>query len=570
MSDYQRDQQLSHERCTQLFKGYISPDPCKLSVNSIPKLEKQKSFHFTDPSNKKVSSDPAWFAIINKLCNGLAVDVPKDLKVRDVYRFLETSHIEFICKKRTRSKSELKALSEWGSESDTEQLDLVPAKSVFAKKVVVANGMLAINLSYYAARAAIHFLDAVDKMDDDDEIDTVFKTHRTQMGLVSRKITINCTNTYFETISGSVKEPLCLDVATHPPTLRIDDRADILFFDLNSFRADFISQEANLQKQLKIAKPTVVILDHTSSSTREIRKAIKTIFQGHPGVSLVLLLTSGLKNEQGGADNNPYGKLTILSLADHGEINTFTNFIYDEITALRSPDNEIKLLSKKALLPMAAHAIRHSYKDRGFATTTSAILNNDDDSFDTEMLSETSIESSSDEDGVNMDNVIYALTVKDIKDSYPDEFENLVNMGCSNREIVDLYQTSVKKFRRMSNDKVFDLITGCDDMDLFEELSDIYDEDRNCFKSILNDENELVYYHGIEKVYSTYRIIAKKFGIEDLGHEVDIMDLVYRKLNKIDDDFESNDSESIGSSSNEEYADESEEDSYTATSSSEV
>lgn len=569
MSAYKSDQKLSHERCTQLFKSYISPDPCKISVRSKSKLEEQKFFRFTEPSDKEVSSDPALSAIIGKLCHGIAVDVPKDLKVRDLYRFLEASHIDFICKKRTRTERDLKKVSDWGSESETEEPNFAQAKSVYAKKVIVANGMLAINLSYYAARSAIHFLDAVDEMDDDDDVYTVFENHHDEMALKSRKISINCTNTYFETISGDAKEPLCLDVATHPPSLRKDDKADILFFDLNSFRADFISQKANLHEQLKIAKPTVVILDHTSSATAEIRKAIKAIYEGHPTVSLVLLVTSGLKNEQGGADNNPYGKLTILSLADQGETNTLTNFIYDEIIALRSPDAGIKL-SEKALLPKAAHAIRQSYKDRGFATTASAILRGDvEDSFDIETQSETLSESSSDDDVVNMETVVYVLTLKDIKDNYPDEFENLVNMGCSSREIFNLYKASEEKFKDMSDDRVLNLITDCDDLDLFETLSDIYDEDEACFWNILDDEDDLVCHHGIDEVYSTYQTVVKKYGYEDLYYDVDILDLVNRKLNSTYYDSESSHSDSVSGSSTEEYSDESYDDSYTATSSSE-
>lgn len=95
----------------------------------------------------------------------------------------------------------------------------------------------------------------------------------------------------------------------------------------------------------------------------------------------------------------------------------------------------------------------------------------------------------------------------------------------------------------------------------------------DCFDG--DDENELVYEHGIDEVYSTYQAIVKKYGYENFGEEVDILGLVNRKLNDTDDDSENSYSDSVSSSStvsssSEEYSDaDSDDDSYTATSSSE-
>lgn len=71
------------------------------------------------------------------------------------------------------------------------------------------------------------------------------------------------------------------------------------------------------------------------------------------------------------ADNNPYGKATVMYLVDNGSKDIFlTNKIYSKITEL-STEN---MLNKKTLLPKAAHIVRHSYKDRGFATGTRQII----------------------------------------------------------------------------------------------------------------------------------------------------------------------------------------------------
>lgn len=543
---------LAETPLAQMFE-LIDYTDSKISVKSKQTLESQKNYTIDKISNRKVSDDFDLYTIIAKLCNNFAVDLPKDLKIREMYQFLEASHIDFICEKRTRTLSNLNKVSDWGSDSETEEPNFVKVKSIFAKKVIVANGMLAINLSYYAARSAIYFLEAIKEMADDDDVDTLFENHRDEMELCSRKISINCNNTYFETIS-------CLNAASNPPVQVKDSKADVLFFDINSFNSDSIAEKADLIEQLGIAKPMVVVLDHTSSTTIEIRRAIKKVYKFHPWVYMVLLVSSGLKNEQGGGDNNPYGKLTIMSLADEGEKNTLTNFIYDEITALTSTDTDVKL-NKKALLPKAAHAIRQSYKDRGFSTTAYLILHDD--------LTDMGDESSSNDGIDNTDNVIYFQTLRDIKNSYPGEFENLVDVGCSNKEIYDLYRASYNKFIALADDKVLNLIKNCEDFDLFDELSSIYDTDKICFRDIVNDEDDLILTHGIEEVRNTYRQLVERYAHENSdGEHNDIINMVDAELNGWGDELENSSSDNEGSGIeydfNRNYSD-----SYTTTSSSE-
>ena len=332
---------LTSELCESLFDGYIYPKPYKLSMNFT--LPSEPPFEFT-PCHKPVSHDKEFSKIIETLCGGLTVNLPVDLEIQQLYKFLEAAHIEFINEKRT---GEVKNEPDWGSSSETEEPKFVNDTSIYAKKVIVANGMLAINLSYYAATLAIK-----EKTNSED---------------FSGEISVSCENTYYETLD-------CLKAATNAPKISTD-KADILIFDLNSFNANFISQVADLPHQLEVTQPKVVILDHTSSTTSKIREAIQTIYRVCPAVYMVLLVTSGLKNEQGGADNNPYGKLTMLSLIDNDKKASLTDVIYEQIKELTSQDTS--KLDEKALLSNTAHTIRRSYKDRGFTTTTSSILENE-------------------------------------------------------------------------------------------------------------------------------------------------------------------------------------------------
>lgn len=354
MSSYEISQQVSHGKCIELFEGYIYPKPCTISVDSKPEFKHQKFFQNFSKSDKKVNDDSEFYAIIKKLCDGLDVDLPVDLKVRDLYKFLEAEHIKFITTKRTREYT--KEVPEWGSDSETEEPNFVAAKSIHAKKIIVANGMLAINLAYYAARVAFALAESDLESADPAKYERI---------LASKELLVNYENNYFETED-------CLKAAIKPPKVgRGKEEVDVLFFDLNSFNAGFIAQTVSLDQKLKNTKPSVLVLDHTSSTTDKIGEAIRTVFESHE-IKLLLLVTSGLKNEQGGADNNPYGKLTILSLIDHNgnKDTSLTNKIYNKITELSSNG----MLNKKALLPKSAHAIRQSHKDRGFATKTRQMI----------------------------------------------------------------------------------------------------------------------------------------------------------------------------------------------------
>jgi hypothetical protein len=85
--------------------------------------------------------------------------------------------------------------------------------------------------------------------------------------------------------------------------------ASILHYDLNhcnSLNKDYL----NLQEKLDSSPFTVVILDYTSSTSAQIKHALETCFSC-ARVEAVLLVESGLKNSQGGADFNPYGEVRI-------------------------------------------------------------------------------------------------------------------------------------------------------------------------------------------------------------------------------------------------------------------
>ena len=128
---------------------------------------------------------------------------------------------------------------------------------------------------------------------------------------------------------------------------------ELLYFDLNHANAD---HNGNVSLTFKIDKMSdcfkkVVVLDITSAALNEILKAVDICFSKK--IQFVILVSSGLKNDQGAADNNPYGELRVLSTKQ------------DEVNDL------IDLIKKKASkfdkVPAEAHELVRVCKKKGLA-----------------------------------------------------------------------------------------------------------------------------------------------------------------------------------------------------------
>ena len=119
------------------------------------------------------------------------------------------------------------------------------------------------------------------------------------------------TNMYFEV---SEKTLSCLKVAkrlTLKP-LELNKGVDLYYFDLNENNAENKEQvEADLSDKLIQYSPAFLILDYTSSPLSDAVDALKSAFR-QESVKSVILVSSGLKNDQAGLDFNPYGEIRIF------------------------------------------------------------------------------------------------------------------------------------------------------------------------------------------------------------------------------------------------------------------
>jgi hypothetical protein len=127
-----------------------------------------------------------------------------------------------------------------------------------------------------------------------------------------------------------------------------------LFFDLNH-----CNSKHEMVDEIDYSRYTIVVLDHTSSTWDLVSRTLQAVF-AHSGVELVLLVDSGLKNEQGGFDMNPHGILRIMT-----RDRDLTESLYEDMKATDEA---------AARHPAMSHAIRRAYKHAGMAPTTRDLL----------------------------------------------------------------------------------------------------------------------------------------------------------------------------------------------------
>lgn len=133
-----------------------------------------------------------------------------------------------------------------------------------------------------------------------------------------------------------------------------DLEASILHYDLNHCNAANAADNITLSKKLDEFTPSVVILDYTSSTYDEIKEALERCFI-RPEVSLVIMVDSGLKNNQGGLDFNPYGEVRVWAR--------------DSKTRNNILEKMEQGLSKLDKLPPETHEIVRTCKRRGLAVS---------------------------------------------------------------------------------------------------------------------------------------------------------------------------------------------------------
>ena len=286
--------------------------------------------------NHKIKADNAFWEIIRLVTERL--NAPKEIFIRrqlsDLYNKLEEANKEFII----RSVSTLEAQDGIGSDSEFEAKSLTG--DVYARKILVSTGMMAINLAHYLARY-------------------YFKQY-----LGVHEYRADYENMYYQTGKA-------LDFAANNKELAVYKKNNLclthtlLFFDLNhcdtlgnQYSYNYNRLKSYISTSLAEKTIPVVILDCTSSTLMQMKTTVNDAVSLN--IKLILLVSSGLKNEQCGADNNPYGTVRIYTL-DKAQ----RDDLYKKAQSV---------LNKTGLIPAISHKIRRGYKKAGFIPTNRKIF----------------------------------------------------------------------------------------------------------------------------------------------------------------------------------------------------
>ncbi len=277
---------------------------------------------FKAVENAALATDQVFWDIITKISINLRSKALSEhvlnKKILGLYSSIERSNKEFIT-----SSPDYHCQDE-GSDSDIEEVN----QKFFSRKLTTVTGMKAINLAIFLAQ--------------------YFCRLKNSNGIVTASLMYYETENVVEAVSDVLSKVF---PSSTPPVI-------IHCIDLNHCSSK--AKEEILSEELFQKLPTnePVILDYTSATTERIKNYVDQCLQK---TSLVILLSSGLKNEQMGADINPYGTVRIVAKDKSHMLNLYT------------VGCSVLVKEPKSTLPPVAHRIRKAYKEEGFVVTNKAI-----------------------------------------------------------------------------------------------------------------------------------------------------------------------------------------------------
>ncbi|MBJ6759782.1 hypothetical protein JGU66_03345 [Myxococcaceae bacterium JPH2] len=322
--------------------GFLAPLPGQFTLNgdsiSVTPLPMKESLSFeeTFSDGQRRVEDAGFWTMAELIVGSLGGSregfqaFSKEHVVGGLYAVFDSLNEHFIVHEAHRHLA--KAQDGYGSDSEDEadlpSLDLKkPVNHVFSKKLITATGMRAIHLAHYAGRLCA-----------------------SERGLDVTTIKVVSDRMYYETSTALGTVPINTKVL---PKTGASGNVEMLFFDINH-----CNTTQQRYPDIDFSGYDIVILDHTSSSTSLVHRYLSEVFDC-PKVQLVLLVGSGLKNEQSGADLNTYGTIRIMGRDKKLRDDLYVHLVKEEGDYRH---------------PKESHAIRRAYKARGFVPTTKNFL----------------------------------------------------------------------------------------------------------------------------------------------------------------------------------------------------
>lgn len=225
-----------------------------------------------------------------------------------------------------------------GSDSDGEgefEINGDP-QPVYAKKLITATGMRAIQLIHAVSRNYLSNQYQVDPL----------------------HIKFNANQMYYETDEALSKHPIPIHYGEHKNKGR--NQRNVSFFDLNHCNTTHEDQCDPID--LIDNNDRICAIDITSATTQESHDILIRLYESRPNLEVILMISSGLKNEQAMGDYNPYGTVRIFSKSSES-----LDIIYADLVSLEKDAGYLH--------PKESHLIRKTAKLAGMTPTNLAILN---------------------------------------------------------------------------------------------------------------------------------------------------------------------------------------------------
>ncbi|XP_047135855.1 uncharacterized protein LOC105847327 [Hydra vulgaris] len=342
-----------------------------------------------------------------------------------LYANLEETNVNFICNSGYQNCED-----GFGSDSDFDGED--EDLNFYIRKITVSTGMRAINLATFLS---LYYITKIPNV-------TTYRLAARHMYYETENAVDEVINV-FSDFSDLFKVPT-KEKSKSGSTQ--ENCANICFFDLNFCNS--LKLEDNIESLLEsCSRNYPIIIDYTSATTEKIRSSVLKCLKN---TKVVLLVNSGLKNEQFSADINPYGTLRIIAKERK---------LMLELYALARGALEMS----KEILPSASHQIRKAYKDAGFVVTNKHLFKkkikkaNASEMIETEKIEE---------------NIFYVWKLFD----YLPEIKELKNSGFNLYQIIECYNCNKLK-------KMKDQVSELKKANKFEEIEKIktalYDSYKN-------------------------------------------------------------------------------------------
>ncbi|XP_075222391.1 uncharacterized protein LOC142325026 [Lycorma delicatula] len=340
LTDYVTEHLQTSNTCPSnlLFTKPLMDILKKLTYKSIVTLEiKKDDYHnkklkFSDEEDPNIKGDDKFWKTIQDISsifelldiNTLSSSI-NSKKINGLYSMLERGNLEFIKNSNIQQSEE-----GYGSDSDCEVS--VEDTTFYSRKITVSTGMRAINLA--------HFLLLLFRSKNID-VDYMYY----EVADVLKNLVCNISDSYFfsQTSTKLVDNIFDSFFLSQSPT-----EVKLKYIDLNHCAAYPNNKVDLIEIQQDLYFVQAILLDYTSATTAKISEAISLFI---PKVPLLLLVNSGIKNEQIGADMNPYGTLRIIA-TDRKNLNKMYYILKAHLIVAEN-------------LPSESHNIRKAYKTVG-------------------------------------------------------------------------------------------------------------------------------------------------------------------------------------------------------------